>query len=80
MRIHYDHHFAVPVRPQNGVIVHGVLTAAGSHKLLTVALPSTLALKKGWGELSSHGAPREGHHHRATGTIVSQYEKRLACT
>lgn len=71
--IHYDHHFAVKSGLNDGVIVHGLLTAGWLAQMLTDWLPSPLALKK-FG-VSYRSMARPGDTITCTGTIVSKYEQ-----
>lgn len=71
--IHYDHHFAMRSGLQDGVIVHGLLTAGWLAQMMTDWLPSPLALKK-FG-VSYRSMARPGDTITCTGTIVSKYDK-----
>jgi acyl dehydratase len=71
--IHYDHHFAIRSGLQDGVIVHGLLTAGWLAQMMTDWLPSPLALKK-FG-VSYRSMARPGDTITCRGTIVSKYDK-----
>jgi acyl dehydratase len=71
--IHYDHHFAVKAGLQDGVIVHGLLTAGWLAQMLTDWLPSPAALKK-FG-VSYRNMARPGDTISCKGTITNKYEK-----
>jgi acyl dehydratase len=71
--IHYDHHFAVKSGLQDGVIVHGLLTAGWLAQLVTDWLPSPTALKK-FG-VSYRAMARPGDTITCKGTIVGKYDK-----
>jgi acyl dehydratase len=71
--IHYDHHFAVRSGLQDGVIVHGLLTAGWLAQLMTNWLPSPTALKK-FG-VSYRAMARPGDTITCRGTIVGKYDK-----
>jgi acyl dehydratase len=70
--IHYDHDFAVKSGLKDGVIVHGLLTAAWMAQMLTDWLPSPTALKK-FG-VSYRGMARPGDQVSCKGTIVKKYD------
>ncbi len=71
--IHYDHHFAVNAGLQNGVIVHGLLTAGWLAQMVTDWLPSPTALKK-FG-VSYRSMARPGDTISCKGTIINKYDK-----
>jgi acyl dehydratase len=71
--IHYDHHFAVRSGLQDGVIVHGLLTAGWLAQMMTDWLPTATALKK-FG-VSYRAMARPGDTITCKGTIVGKYEK-----
>lgn len=71
--IHYDHQFAVKAGLQDGVIVHGLLTAGWLAQLMTDWLPSPLALRKF--AVSYRTMARPGDTITCTGTIVSKYDQ-----
>jgi acyl dehydratase len=71
--IHYDHQFAVRSGLQDGVIVHGLLTAGWLAQLMTNWLPSPTALRK-FG-VSYRAMARPGDTITCKGTIVGKYDK-----
>ena len=71
--IHYDHQFAVRSGLQDGVIVHGLLTAGWLAQLMTNWLPSPTALRK-FG-VSYRVMARPGDTITCKGTIVGKYDK-----
>jgi acyl dehydratase len=71
--IHYDHQFAVRSGLQDGVIVHGLLTAGWLAQLMTNWLPSPTALQK-FG-VSYRAMARPGDTITCKGTIVGKYDK-----
>ena len=71
--IHYDHQFAVKSGLNNGVIVHGLLTAGWMAQMLTDWLPSPMALKK-FG-VSYRAMARPGDTVSCKGTIIKKYDQ-----
>jgi len=71
--IHYDHQFAVKSGLNDGVIVHGLLTAGWMAQMLTDWLPSPMALKK-FG-VSYRAMARPGDTVSCKGTIIKKYDQ-----